>query len=74
MEGAGAVIVAACHHGNCRSMSGSRTAALRTAKLAAQLGAEEKIAVNHHYIAANEPARMVQIVSVEGSIKEKPHA
>lgn len=73
LEGAASVVVAACHEGNCRSMTGSRAAAVRAAKMTDQLGFDPA-AVRHHFIAANEPARMARIVGDDGSKKEDVHA
>lgn len=73
LEGAAEVIVAACHEGNCRSMIGSRAAAVRAARMTDQLGLDHA-AVRHHFIAANEPARMARIVADDGSKKEDAHA
>jgi heterodisulfide reductase subunit A len=65
-DGADRVVIAACHEGNCRSMTGSRTAAARAENMAGQLGLDKTI-IRHQTIAANEPARMARIIGASGS-------
>jgi heterodisulfide reductase subunit A len=69
LDGASAVRIAACHDGNCRSMTGSRTADARANKLTAQIGLQPG-ELSLHTIAANEPARMANIVGADVISKE----
>jgi len=72
IDGAQTVIVAGCHEGNCRSMIGSKTAAVRVRQMAATTG-ESSPTISYHAIAANEPQKLVRILGESGSQKEESH-
>ncbi len=69
LNGAKRVIVAACHEGNCRSVSGSSFAAVRSRLIVEHTGLKDT-AIRHLSVAANEPVRIAGIVSAAGSGKE----
>jgi heterodisulfide reductase subunit A len=73
IDGAQNVIVAGCHEGNCRSMTGSKTAATRVRQMTA-IDMDPATAISYYGIAANEPQKLVQILGKSGSQKEESHA
>jgi heterodisulfide reductase subunit A-like polyferredoxin/coenzyme F420-reducing hydrogenase delta subunit len=73
LDGAATVIIAGCHDGNCRSMTGSRTAGARVKSITAQAGLSAA-EVSHLTVAANEPYKMARVVTAAGSQKEESHA
>jgi heterodisulfide reductase subunit A len=66
------VIVAGCHEGNCRSITGSNTAAARVRQMA-EVGSDPDTAVSYHAVAANETGKLVRILARSGFQKEEPH-
>ncbi len=69
LNGAKRVIIAACHEGNCRSVSGSRLAAARAKLIVEDTGLQDN-SIRHYSVAANEPVKIAKIVSAADSGKE----
>ena len=62
VQGAGKVMVTACHQGNCRSMNGSAYAAVRVEKIRSDLNLTTD-RLDCRTVAANEPVWMAQLLT-----------
>ncbi len=69
LNGAGRIVIAACHDGNCRSMKGITFATASAQKLIQDTGIPEA-KLSCLEIAANEPARLKKMIANPASVKE----